>query len=86
MKREEWMANSSDLSHMGFEINVIFKKLIFKKMTSTLDGLKRAARRVWADLNFSYYHNTMASWEGRVDKIIKRKGFQIENKKLLFSC
>jgi hypothetical protein len=77
------MANSPDLSPMDFGMNGIFKKLIFKKKTSTLDGLKPAARRVWADLDFSFCYNTMASWKGRVEKMIERKGFQIE-KKIIF--
>jgi hypothetical protein len=51
-----------------------------QEKTSTLDGLMRAARQVWADLDFSYCYNTMASWEERVEKMIERKGFRIENK------
>ena len=78
IKKGEWLSNSPDLSPMDFGINGIFKGILYAKKTSTLDGLKSAARRVWVDFPLAHCYNTMASWGKRVKNMIENKGFHME--------
>jgi hypothetical protein len=71
IRKEEWLSNSSDLSHMEFGPNGIFKQILFGKKATGLDGLKQVARQVWADLPLATCVNTMKSWPGRVKKMIE---------------
>ncbi|OQV14322.1 hypothetical protein BV898_11442 [Hypsibius exemplaris] len=79
--KEDWMANSPDLSPMDFGPNGIFKKSMFKKKPKGIPGLQRAARQVWKEFPLSVCRNVMKSWKGRVIQMVDAKGFQIENSK-----
>ena len=77
--KQEWMSNSPDLFPMDFGINSIFKNLLSEKRASTLDGMKRVMKQVWSKFPLGVQLRTMKSWEKRVELMVERKGYHIEN-------
>jgi hypothetical protein len=77
--KQEWMSNSPDLSPMDFGINSIFKNLLSEKRASTLDGMKRVIKPVWSKFPLGVQLRTMKSWGKRVELMVERKGYHIEN-------
>lgn len=79
IKKEEWLANSPDLSPMDYGPNGIFKDLIFWKKPKDLDGLKRAAVKVWKNCPLLICYNIMKAGSERVKLMIANHGFQMKN-------
>ena len=77
--KEDWPANSPDLSPMDYGINGIFKNLCKRRRASTRNELVMVATAVWEEIEIPKIQRVISSWPFRVDSMIKAQGFQIEH-------
>jgi hypothetical protein len=75
---EDWPANSPDLSPMDYAINGIFKQRLWKRKARNLRGLIRVMKEEWKNISKNLCVRTLQSWKGRVIKMVKNHGYQIE--------
>ena len=76
--KAEWMANSPDLAPLDYGVNGIFKKMLSARRVTTVNGMEKAIYDVWSNFNIKTVRKILSSWKSRVEHMIERKGFQIE--------
>lgn len=77
--KEEWMANSPDLSPMDYGVNSIFKRRCNKHKAQDMDQLVAIAKREWKKFGVGHCRNILKTWPERVKRMIEMSGYQIEN-------
>jgi len=78
ISKEEWMANSPDLSPMDYSVNSIFKGICNRHEAKNMQQLATIAKRVWNNFGQGYIYRTMLAWPKRVDKMVEALGYQIK--------
>jgi len=79
ISKEDWPANSPDISPMDYGMNGIFKERLFGRKARTLEGLKRVARDEWRKTSEDLCFKTLKSWQKRVSRMIACQGSQFEH-------
>ena len=77
--KEEWMANSPDLSSLDYAVNGIFEDQCRREEAYDVDQLVAIADRVWKKFGLGSIQRALGSWPSRVKKVIEASGWQIEN-------
>ena len=77
--KEDWPANSPDISPMDFSLNGILKERLFRRRIRNLDGLKRAIRDEWKKIDPDLCLKVLRSWPDRVSQMTECQGFQFEH-------
>jgi hypothetical protein len=72
--KEEWLANSPEVSPMDFFANGYFKGQMNKRRYLTMKGMLKAAHEEWAKIPLEMFQNSFKSWPSRVLAIHKNKG------------
>jgi hypothetical protein len=72
--KEEWLANSPELSPMDFFANGYFKSQLRKRNYKTLKGMLKAANEEWRKIPLEMFQKALRSWPKRVLAIHKAQG------------
>ena len=79
ISKENWPANSPDLSPMDYGVNGFFKRQLWRRRALTLGGLKKVMRQEWRKISVSLCLKVLQSWEKRVNLMLENNGYQIEH-------
>ncbi|GAU87706.1 hypothetical protein RvY_00517 [Ramazzottius varieornatus] len=77
--KEEWLANSPDVSPMDFFANGYLKQRLAQRNYTTEKGMIRAAQEEYKKIPLEMFQKSLDSWPARVLAIHKAKGFQAPN-------
>ena len=79
IKKDEWMANSPDLSPVDNGINSYFKKLLKGKKARDLGHLERIVKQAWGRYKIQIIRRILLAWPERVQTMLDNRGYQIEH-------
>ena len=74
IRKEEWLANSPEVSPMDFFANGHLKTLLKRRLYTTEGGMLKAAKEEWHNIPLQYFRNALNSWPARVLAIHKARG------------
>ena len=72
--KDEWLANSPELSPMDFFSNGYFKSHFAHRKYTTVEGMLKAAHEEWAKIPLEMFRNSFRSWPDRVLAVHKAHG------------
>ena len=72
--KEQWLANSPEVSPMDFFGNGYFKAELNKRKYRTFDGMLKVAHDVWSKIPLEMFRNSLESWPSRVLAVHKARG------------
>jgi hypothetical protein len=78
--KDQWLANSPELSPMDFFANGYFKEQMNKRKYSTLKGMLKIAHEEWAKIPLEMFQNSLRTWPDRVMAVHKAHGKQAPKK------
>jgi hypothetical protein len=75
--KDEWLANSSELSPMDYFANGYLKSQQKKRKYRTMEGMLKAADEEWNKIPSKNFRNSLESWPDFVMAVHKSKGKHI---------
>ncbi|GAV06718.1 hypothetical protein RvY_16659 [Ramazzottius varieornatus] len=73
-----WMAKSPDVAPLDYAINGILKKYLADRKATTIPGLSKVIQDVRTNFDLRIIRKSLSSWQGRVQKMLDRKGDHVE--------
>ena len=72
--KEQWLANSPEISPMDYFVNGHLKNELQKRGYESVDGMVKCAKDVWSKIPLEMFKNALKSWPERVLAIHKARG------------
>jgi len=69
-----WPPNSSDLSHVDYEIWALMQHRVYQRQIHSVDELKRRLIDVWCGLEQSIFDEAIDQWRGKHRACVHDKG------------
>ncbi|OWA51280.1 hypothetical protein BV898_15772 [Hypsibius exemplaris] len=77
--KDQWLANSPEVSPMDFFANGYFKSQLAKRKYTCMADMLKAANEKWDAIPKEMFRNALRSWPDRVLAIHKAKGHHAPN-------
>ena len=72
--KDQWLANSPEVSPMDFFANGYFKSELQKRKFRSVTGMIKAAKQVWSEIPLKMFQESLESWPARVLAIHEARG------------